>query len=302
MSKEPTAEQLAIANLAVQMLPKIELPKKWQTMEPHLLARRLSEATTRFPEIKQEGGAAFPIRSLEEKDLTPFEAVAEEAVTRARILLDSACGNIREARKHRQQTVQQLKAQVLTEMQQKKEQDTNLNVWRAKLQDWFASSSQPTLTTTELLSLLLPKSKPEMRLLYWREFLRREVELQTGKGVKVYFEDEPTPTGRSERIHDELEISWPEKALQVLARRASQLAEFYKQRGAAILKDHLRKHPKTKAGGKQTAKKKAEKAEAEAAKYGGDADLPNIKLSRGKRSSLPKPLPKQSNRRRSERA
>lgn len=302
MSNEVTTEHLAIANLAVQMLPKIELPERWQTMAPHLLALRLSEATTRFPEIKQEDGAAFPIRSLEEKDLTPFEAVAEEAVTRARILLDSACGKIREARKHRQQTVQQLKAQVVTEMREKEERDANLNVWRAKLQDWFASSSQLTLTTTQLLSLVLPKSKPKMRLLYWREFLRREAALQTGECVSVYFENEPTPTGKSERIDDELQIPWPEKALQILARRASRLAEFYKQRGAAILKDYLRKHPNAKAGGKQTAKKKAEKAEAESAKYGGNADLPNIKLSRGRRSSQPKPLHKHSNRRRSERA
>jgi len=284
MSADPTAEQIAIANLAVLMLPKIDLPEGWEVMNPQSLQRQLADVTTPFAEIKLKDGTPFPVRSSVEKSLTPFEVIAEAAVARARILLASASGNIRDTRKQRRAEVVPLKEQVLAENKLREKRAAILAQWQAKLEKRFSSSPNASLATAELLCLVLPKSKPDMRQLYWREFLRQEARQEVPEGVKVVFKDEHQPGAECHLIDDELEVLWPKQALNFLARRAARFTEFYQQHGGAILKKHLSTHPKTEAGGKQTAKAKEEQAFAEAAKYGGDASVSGIKLRQSKRA------------------
>jgi len=92
MDAEPTAEQIAIANLAVQMLPKIDLPDAWGTMHPDTLGKHISEPTT--------GKGVNFSESYESPQgwATPWELISEEAVKRARVLMDAAAGNKRQER------------------------------------------------------------------------------------------------------------------------------------------------------------------------------------------------------------
>lgn len=294
MSDAPTAEQLAIANLAVQMLPKIELPKKWQTMRPGDLKDLISEISNPIQSASRymfvEDGQV-PIGDLKFKANTLFEVLAEEAVARAGTILDAARGVQRAGRFPTDTVAKEYDQKLREEYRQRAAWSLEFDGWRSAFEKYLEKHQKDKMTMHEALSVIFPKSNAHMRALYWRDYLRV---WSSNPQTPVSFEDDAAS--------DDLGDEWDRKSLKDLASLAIQVRQHYDKRGQAILKSYLRTHPKTKAGGKQTAKRKAEKVAAEAAKYGGNANLPNVKPSRGKRSSQPKPIPKHSNRRRSERA
>lgn len=70
-------EAATLAALAVQILPRMELPQDWQSKHPHTLESKLLE------DLKPTGGC---------KLLSLYEIVANAAVKRARIVLEAARG------------------------------------------------------------------------------------------------------------------------------------------------------------------------------------------------------------------
>jgi hypothetical protein len=78
-----------VATLAARFLPCIELPDGWEASDPDTLRRNLGRPTgTPFPHN--------PAYRPDEGWRLPWEVVCEEAVKRARILLDAAAGKVRE--------------------------------------------------------------------------------------------------------------------------------------------------------------------------------------------------------------
>ena len=270
MSDAPTAEHLAIANLAVQMLPKIELPKDWETKDPIELLRFVRRSTEFSEPILMPGGATFPIHSSEQKGLTAFEVLADEAVTRARIVLDSARGVYRQGRDARHKAVSELKKSTLIKAQQVQEWKQAKASWVVKFERYLAAKQKAEMTTLEMLNVVLPSSEDHMRILYWRDYLRK---CDGPSSRTVVFKDETPPPGEHEVISDMLHMKWAKSDFEMLAAMAVHARKHYEKYGAAILKQWKRKHPKSIEGGIKTAEAKAAQKEADAAKYGGDVTL-----------------------------
>jgi len=272
MNAEPTAEEIIIANLAVQMLPKIELPTAWETMKPIELLQLVRQSTDASEPILLESGAMSPVRSSVEKSLTAFEVIADEAVVRARIVLASVRGEYREGRKARHQAVQDLKTSVTADNERQERWAAARAEWMAKFEKHLTGHGKEEITTMEMLRIAFPNSEDHMRALYWRDLLRTD---DSSPGVAIVFEDENPPSGTHEVIPDMLDMSWPRDGLHALAGCAQRVRKHYEKHGAAIIKQWKRSHPNCVEGGEQTAKNKADQMKADAAKYGGDT-VPDI--------------------------
>jgi len=272
MSDTLNPEQIAIANLAVQMLPKIELPNDWQTKDPIELLKIVRQSTDVNEPILMKDGSVFPVRSSLEKSLTAFEVVADEAVTRARIIMDSVRGEYRQGRKSRHDTIQQLKATVIKENERNQRWEDTKAGWMTKFEKYLTDRQKTELTTLEMLRVVFPNSEDHMRVLYWRDLMRTD---DSSPGIAIVFEDENPPSGTHEVIPDMLDMSWPRDGLHALAGLAQRVRKHYEKHGAAIIKQWKRSHPNCVEGGEQTAKAKADQMKADAAKYGGDT-VPDI--------------------------
>jgi hypothetical protein len=173
---------VAVATLAMQMLPPIDLPLNWQTTEPVKLSRELkrrskwwcsgdedaeqaSEQDDELPFTKQlewarhfddlpEPGDQYP---------TPFELVAQIAIDRARALLNEAKGTIRPLRKEWETiTINEIKKGMAA-----------LHTYNDWIRHFHAIAGEGKYVwLNQALSYILPRSKDQNRLLYFREYYR----------------------------------------------------------------------------------------------------------------------------------
>ncbi len=267
MPSELTTEHIALANLAAQFLPKIDLPTGWQGMDTTALRQTVHQASD--PSLRTNN---IPIaHPTLQKEITPFEIIAEEAITRARILLDTAAGIQRPARQAGDQQIQSLAAAVKRDIDRKQARAEERAMWQAKFAAKTAKLGRATLTGTEVLCLVYPRSKNELIRHYWREFYRAKCQ-DDDTSVKVVFDDEPRPAAAHIVINDLLGDAWTQDAFIAYAPGAKR---HYDEHGNALRRQWNHNHPKCVQGGEQTAKANKKRRDADTAKNGGEAH-PNI--------------------------
>ena len=162
-------DPLAVATLAVQMIPLIALPDGWETEHPDRLRKRLAESITPFaPEWASS-----------------FDVVCEIAAERARILLDAAAGRKRPERVAHEAAGREAKAGGAASVAES-----------GKLASLFDrhAKGRVALPLNEFLKIALPKS--ERRDQYWHEYRRDGMargEESRNPSITVTFRSEATP-------------------------------------------------------------------------------------------------------------
>lgn len=182
-SKHPfTADDFALASLAAKFLPPIELPEMsgHEFHHPELLRRALSAMTTgqlgdyRF----REGDEGDDLtRKYPSGWLTPFEVLAEEAVTRARVLLKAARGQRREEVTKHNAALQGL-------MERTAERIAAGTKLCRTVFDNRARGNPPSMPMHEVLHYCLPRYAEVNRIEIMRAFFRARTEKRC-KGLPV---------------------------------------------------------------------------------------------------------------------
>ena len=153
-AEEPSP--LDVATLAARFLPRIELPNDWQSQHPETLKAELARPT----------GTPFPHNPQHRPDpgwRLQWEVVCEEAVKRARILLDAAAGKVRPE-------VAEWDAATMEASQMARE----MNISAEKLKRKFdrIAKGRHELPLLEVLRFCLPKTRSdEARMFYFTKYL-----------------------------------------------------------------------------------------------------------------------------------
>ena len=148
-----------VATLAARFLPPIELPPDWQESHPEMLKRSLGKPTgTPFPhspEYRPDPGWRLP-----------WEVVCEEAVKRARMLLEAAAGKVRpEVASWDAAT-----AEASAEAKANDAADDELRKGYDKL-----AGQRKSLPILEVLKFCLPRaSSNEVRMRYFKNYLEED--------------------------------------------------------------------------------------------------------------------------------
>ncbi|HWB04163.1 MAG TPA: hypothetical protein VG796_14140 [Verrucomicrobiales bacterium] len=242
-SQEPTL--LEIATLAARFLPSITLDDTDPTKMNHDEFRRAIEELTTGKGRKSGEDYQYP-----EVWATPFEAMAEEAVKRARILLDAAAGRMRRPR------VDHLKkTQENTEAMRRRVELLNA----IRKSDFRKVSGGDRYTTLEkVIAWALPrvyKHNRENAWGYFREYLSRSIaSLRAGRylpPLEITFEELATEEQKANsvdttaRAHPPACIVLPHGPDYIVTAKefpeyVVELRDFYQTEGPAIRQRLLR--------------------------------------------------------------
>jgi hypothetical protein len=176
---------------------------------------------------------------------TPFEIVAEEAIRRARILLDAAAGRIRPER---------LRYEEERGVGRQQMQDFDKAAAELELKFDRLARGRAFLPILETLEAALPavhRRKPENPFRYWREYLRDDIVARRQQrnlpSVPVLFSDEATADERGRAVEDE-SPEGPPSCIVLTHSRSYQvtrtefprlilgLAAFYRSKGKNVQK------------------------------------------------------------------
>lgn len=172
---------LEIATLASRFLPEMALPDRWENQPAHELSEIISRASV--PRESVEGLA------------TPFEVIAEEAVRRARILLDAAAGIKRPQREEFMQSGEGAREQLKA---------TSLE--KTKLTKKFSeiADGKDKISIIKVLEIALPRVEEKNAFAYWREYLRNSIVDYRQKHklpqIEVKFADEVSRDEMAKRL------------------------------------------------------------------------------------------------------
>ena len=233
-----TTHQVLLAQLAAQFLPKLELPEKWEVMEPTQLSRLIRAATdtsVKFPDLPMSMPGI-------EKPFTAFEVIAEVAVERAWIVFLAAYGYKRPARLA-------LAKAYNTKIDEGQKWHNDCIKWQNKFIRKITNLGKDTISLIDAIAIVLPNSNAKMRcrhLITW---------LEKGTGELGKKEAEAAMAPASRPLNEE------QFTLMAIG-----LHRFYEQYGATVTKAVQRKSGQ--AGGQKSATKRQSAANAETAKYG----------------------------------
>jgi hypothetical protein len=270
MNAEYNPEQLAIANLALHFLPRIELPHGWQTEHPDILAPKLAIPTAGIDPENAMSAIRFPGWA------TPFELIAEEAVKRARILLDAAAGKARRERTDYEHEKDAAEAERVKE-------DAAHAKWQTVFQRY--AKDRAAISMIEALRLIVKGSEDHMLIFYMRQSQRESYEGYRERHhlekKRVIFADEEKPGETDAVVVSDLMDEMVD--VQRFGRLAASFRQYYDAHGERVRKMFSRIVGQK--GGEMSAEKRAQALEADAVKYGGDASV----TGSHKRRRKPKP-------------
>lgn len=226
-----------VATLAAAFLPPIDLPEKWQTEHPQSLSEEIGKST----------GNPFPRSTYRPPEgwRTPWEVLCEEAVKRARTLLDTTAGRTRPAVLAWDAAGADARAQL-----------DRIHAEHQKIAKEFdrVANGRKTVPVADVLRFCLPRAKSdEVRMAYFMSYLYEDA---SGYNQRHGIEGPPVIADQTDRT-----VNCGEFPIFV-----RDFVNAYKERGEAWRKEFAR------AAGKQGgAKAKRERRQSETAEGIGPA-------------------------------